>query len=289
MDARNLIQNLNHEAENLPDVICPIFTSETRRVFASINKHPYQLKIQKTEPGWYLLKLISPIEAKIDRNAEPHEIFNYLKRFPKIKCIVVRRLVGQSWFVIPFNESDARQRGWTDNILRPCHLISDNVSPFFVMVCSIMSGNLIYEPQQGITMPSCLNELNSSLNQEGSKLSIHNIPGMMKVVYEILLTHIVDEKKRREELEKRQRLSTIEGRIKDSIEFLGAELVSLVESGQGYSIMWRDSRKLVHHARFDANLGLKSTGMCLDGLEADHNILSTIAILGGHNDDEDYS
>ena len=102
---------------NPSDFVAPIPNAEQVEVFTVQDNVPYQLKVVRPMVGWFQL---SPDRhdddawkwATIGRRADVHERIDYLNQLPRFYVIMLYRLAAQTWLCIPFNRSDAEQRGW---------------------------------------------------------------------------------------------------------------------------------------------------------------------------------
>ena len=71
---------------------------------------------------------------------------------------------------------------------------------------------------------------------------------------------------------------TVEGRIKDAVGYLGAELLGFKEFGDGYEVEYRDNGRN-YQVRVAGSLRLKSAGICLSGLENQQTLASCVAVM----------
>lgn len=266
----DLLNRLTEESRNLPEVIAPV-PRKTGYVGAVINNHPYRFSVRVDNPGWYILKSTSSVSAEVLRQAEPSEIRKCLQSVRKLKSISVRRLTKTSWLVFPYNISDAKSRGFR---IEPqeCHIIDRNLEPFMT-ISTRLWGNLVIFDSAGIESPPTgyIQHLQKEYTHPPKALGVNP---EFKMVYNILLGEV--------EKAKRQ---TIEGRIKSAVEYLGAELVGFTESGTGYSVEWKDKSQ-TYRSRVTGNLRLESAGICLDGLEHEQSLTSTVAVMRKFEEDD---
>ncbi len=276
MKVYDIINRLSEEADALPEIIAPILT-RNGRVRIVISNHPYTFITQIDKPGWYILQPTSSTQAVIIREAEPFEIQKCLQKVPGLKTISVRRLASNSWLVFPYNLSDAKSRGFKQ-APQECYLIDRNLEPFMTIRTRSWAGQLVFD---AVDLLPCPTEYRVALEKQ--KLEPPVIKGVnpeFRMVYSILTEEI-----------KKAREKTVEGRIKNAIEYLGAELIGYSEQGEGYSVEWRDDRQ-TYRTRIGQNLRLLSAGICLDGLEHEQTLASTVAVMRrsqerGYDDYED--
>lgn len=271
MKASNIIDRLIEEAGKLPQVLAPVWSDKQQKVIVMINGHPYRLTISPrvVGPGWYIIEPISSWEAHPIREAYPYEIMTFLKHLPRLMSISVRRFSRYSWLTYPFNMGDAKQRFRDFQFPKPAYMVKDNLEPFDVITCRVMGDTLLYESKAPI---GALYHMREKLKEAlANKKSEHNIARAnpeFRMVYNILLEEV-----------KRRELSTVEGKIRDSLEFLGAELVSYEDRGEDYLVRWKDDHGEVHEVIVSRDLRLISAGICLDGLENEQTLTSTVAVM----------
>jgi len=261
----DLIEKLRKESQGLPEVIAPVLKRKTR-VRVAINGHPYSFLVEVVVPGWYIFQPVSSTSAEVVRIAEQFEIRECLNKVRSLRTISVRRLTSTSWLVFPFNLSDAKSRGFLPEP-QECYLVDRNLEPFMVLRARLWSSSLLFDAS-GITAPQ--QEYKDSLIKRLEQPS--KVPGLnpeFGMVYDIVSNEI-----------KQERLRTIEGRIRDSVEYLGAELIGYSESGQGYIVEWRDGNN-IYKSRVGVNFRLQSAGVCLNGREYEQTLTSTVAVMRG--------
>ena len=260
MDIDLLMKRLSKEAEALPDILAPVLSS---RVVVMVNNHPYILRVTTKDQGWFVLHPNNTTSASIVREAYPYEIEGYFQKLPRLTCIVCRRLQGKTWLVYPFNTSDAKQK--TDlEFPRPMHLVLDNVEPFFIIRGGLLGTTVLY---RGIYDSRQSAELGQELEKKTSISKLKNVNPEFRAVYAILEQHLEEERKQ-----------TVVGKIEDAVGYLGAELVSFKEKGEGYIVRWKDQKE-THEVTVGKDLKLLSAGICLSGRESQQSLSSTIAVM----------
>lgn len=274
MKTDQLINRLSQEAENLPEVIAPVLYKDGK-IRVIINQLPYWFKVYTEKAGWYILRPLSSIQAEIAREAQPFEILKCLDHVPSLRVISMRRLAANSWLVFPFNLSDAQSRG-LEAKPQECHLIDQNIEPFMVLTTRLWGGSLLLDHVIAAAPP----ELKAAIEKQ-SKVppKISGLIPEFKIVYGSLVAEI-----------DRAKLATVEGRIRSAVEYLGAELVSFIESGEGFTVSWRDGQQ-TYNTRVDRNLRMISTGICLSHMEQEQTLVSAVAVMRRYerrsNDDYD--
>ncbi len=113
-DVRSLVKRLSKESKQLleREIIAPLLPGG--KIRARINSMVYEFKPKGTFVGWGHFRPVNEREAEPLGEALPWERGTYLEQFPLLRVILLwpdldTRLPG-TWWALPFNESDARQR-----------------------------------------------------------------------------------------------------------------------------------------------------------------------------------
>ena len=113
-DVRSLIKRLNNEGKQLlaREIIAPLLPKG--KIRTRINGMVYEFKSKGRFAGWGRFRPLNEREAEPLGEALPWERGTYLEQFPALRLILLwpdfdTRRPG-TWWALPFNESDARQR-----------------------------------------------------------------------------------------------------------------------------------------------------------------------------------
>jgi hypothetical protein len=113
-DVRLLVKRLNNEGKQLleREIIAPLLPKG--KIRTRINGMVYELKSKGRFVGWGHFRPLNEREAEPLGEALPWERGTYLEQFPALRVILLwpdldPRHPG-TWWAVPFNESDARQR-----------------------------------------------------------------------------------------------------------------------------------------------------------------------------------
>lgn len=113
-DVRSLIRRLNNESKQLleREIIAPLLPKG--KIRTRINGMVYEFKLKGRFVGWGHFRPLNEREAEPLGEALPWERGTYLEQFPALRMILLwpdpdTRRPG-TWWALPFNESDARQR-----------------------------------------------------------------------------------------------------------------------------------------------------------------------------------
>ena len=97
------------------------------------------------EPGWWVLHCDQVEVRQVEPLSSMFETVRYLAALPRFLVIAVHRLRADTWLVVPWNGSDAAQRGWHRGEPRAIHLVRDAIRPFDVVVARRLGSTLLYD------------------------------------------------------------------------------------------------------------------------------------------------
>jgi hypothetical protein len=260
--AIDLIKSLSTEAKQLPEVIAPILGTNGM-VDVIIGTHPYRFDIETDVAGWYILKPESSTRASIVREASVSEVRKCLNACPQFTTIAVRRLHQETWLVFAFNLSDASSRDL--ETVNKCFLIDKKIEPFTILRTRIWGSNLLFDPTRLVSPPK--KYIESLEKGEDKPPKVKGLNPEFGMVYSMLNAEI-----------QKAKATTIEGRIKNAIKYLGGEFVGFTESGDDYMVSWKDEDQ-TYKSRISRNMRLVSAGICLSGLEHQQTLASTVAVM----------
>lgn len=113
-DVRELLNRLNRESKQLlsREIIAPLLPEG--RIRTRIAGMVYEFKLKGKFSGWGRFRPVNEREASPLGEAQPWERGLYLEQFPTLRVILLwpdpdSRRPG-TWWALPYNESDARQR-----------------------------------------------------------------------------------------------------------------------------------------------------------------------------------
>lgn len=276
----SLLDVIDRVAAHKPrSFIAPLPDAERVEVFTHIDNIPYQFRLRNSEPGWWLLSPISGQRVTKDRPAYPHEYIRYLEALPRFYVIACFRLAEMTWLVVPFNASDAAQRGWSQGEPRPLHLITQGIVPLDVLDARDLAGMLLFN--------AVSNKLGVRRDMHGQVI-IDWLDKNFFNAYHILEARREEQRQRAIEARKQiareaaqraveERQQTVEGQIEFELGFVGAELVDWSEVGDGYAVTW-EYEGYQHTATVKRDMRLQSAGICL-GHRADDYEWQTLATL----------
>ncbi len=114
VDARTLIAKLSKESATLQqrEIIAPLLPGS--RIRTRLSGMIYEFKPQSEFVGWGRFRPVNESEVEVLGEALPWERSAYLELFPALRIVLLwlasATMQPGTWWALPFNESDARQR-----------------------------------------------------------------------------------------------------------------------------------------------------------------------------------
>lgn len=280
MDALRLIDKLDsHKPQRF---LAPLLDADRIRVHVLLDGIPYRFDVKGAEPGWWMLKpttksearIISPVESMLD-------VMNYLRGLPRFLVIALFRIRESTWLVVPFNDADAAQRSWPNGEPRQLHLVRHCVEPFDVLEARWLGGNLIYG------MRACIADTSVTARLFRDHIT-DKLPPKPKFstseflsAWTILREHIEEQRRQAGLQAEAKRKSSVEELLRFHLKFMGAELSSWHESGEGYRVNWTHQGQ--QYSMDVARSGfIESAGVCLDSQDRRHNLSSIVSVMELH-------
>ncbi len=255
--------------------VAPIPTNGWVEVFTIQNGVPLRYTMHNQIPGWWEL---TPKGRKITVTSRAFvtDTMKYLDNLPRFYVIACVPSGEHTWLVVPYNASDASQRGWTNGEPKQMYLVSEEVQPFDVMIARSMAGVLLYDILDfrlgEFTKSSLCRELaekKSAAPNERDWRNAYNIvtQWMLKAEQELRAKRISD------------KLAETQDRMKFMLEFMGAKLIESEKKGNGYLVTWEapDGHKYKMGVREDGRISV--AGFCLAGTDNQHNLSSIVQVM----------
>lgn len=256
---KTLINRISrHEPKNF---IAPVLTRRAE-LFVVQDSIPYRFFAEVEHPDWYFMRPYltktekKPMAAPI-RPAQPHEYINYMRVLPSFYVIALFPVSDFTWLVMPYNISDGEQRSWKNGIPRPMYLTVDNIMSLDVVKARLLSDVLIFDHL-------------SSISSADTKESI-----IAQSIYDRRLQAIREHEAKEERASK---LSTEQGRLEESLAFMGAELEEWTRELDGYVVRWKLDGQ-IYRMQVDTNLRVTSAGVCLSGTDDWHSLSSVVDVM----------
>jgi hypothetical protein len=233
--------------------LAPIPTRQTN-IFTYQNNFPLWFRLTDPAVGWWWFR---PYKDKssvlVERQAQPFEIQLYLEQLPRFLAVVLYGLDDGKAVVIPFNVSDANQRG-LGNEPRLVYLANypAALESLSIIVTRRLSNILLYD----------------------TTTSYHCV-GIPKKVFAVARQIIDREQEQRlAELKKK----TLDGRITSALDFIGAKLTNYREQESAIMVSY-EYGDATHSIRIDKDMRVQSAGICLSGTDPDHNLTSIVKVM----------
>lgn len=256
----SLLHTVDQIAQHTPsDFIAPVMTKHAK-LFTLQDGIPYWFTARVEKPGWYLLKPDGLLHqwATVIREAYPHEMIQYLAELPAFLVIVLFPVDETTQLVMPFNLSDAEQRGWENGIPRHMHIVYHNLRHKDVVQARAMGDSLLFDHGS---------HLNSAMSGKEQAIATE--------IYEARLDLI---RRREAEKERAAHVKTEQGRLETALEFMGASLEEWTREIDGYVVRWMIDGQM-YRMEVDTNLRVKSAGVCLDSTDSWHSLSSVVDVM----------
>jgi hypothetical protein len=244
------------ERHEVHPFIAPILEDKTHRMLVFQDGLPIWFTTH-TEPGWVCFEPRGN-RAHPVRLASPHEYLEYLDNLPRIYVVSCFRFAPRTWAVIPYNPSDAMQRGWMNCEPRLLHLVRDSITPTDVLDARALGDNLLY----------------GTVNMRGLRPE----GAVGRAAQQIIMSHVEELARRTAEEERQERLSTLDGQVQDNVEFMGAQVVKWAEVGENIRVTW-DWRGHTMTSTVQRDMSVETVGFCTAGTDRLHNLTSAVALL----------
>lgn len=259
-----LLNTINRIANHEPQpFIAPIPISNMTKVFTLQDEIPYWFTANVIDTGWFLLHPGNTVAsnypyAYAERTATAIERLKYLEQLPRFHVIALFP-IDNNWLVMPFNISDANQRGWDNGRPRLMYLPEGSIGDCQVVHARQLGNILLYDaPAQILLMRK-------------SKESI--------IAKEIVRVELERMKNEVAKLERLKKLQSVEGRIDESLKHSGAELVDWKLNVDGeYKIEWTYNGN-GYTTMVDSKLRVVSAGVCLDGTDNWHSLSTIVHVM----------
>lgn len=257
--------------------VAPVPNAEVVDVFTFQQGVPFWFELREPRQGWWEIEPLSRGKAEIREQAQAGDIIAYLSELPGFYVIVLFRLAEETWLCIPYNDSDAAQRGWPDGEPRALHLVRDRLSPFDLVV-GRMGGALLYDRIADRFGGAIFSEFVKEFVEEAQAGKVydgdHNWRNALRIVLQ--RRRELEEEERRQAVEEQRK--TVEGEMRWLLGFMDADLLSWTESGEGYQVRWAyGGEEHTMHIRRDMRVA--SAGFCMAGTDSRQNLSSIVAVM----------
>lgn len=234
----------------------------------------YTFRVDGGFEGWGRWRPVDARSARLEAAATVAERDAYLERLRPLRVILARPLVGQAWVVYPFNESDARQKGWDGSPL-VLQLVGGygRTAQAFDRVVAYTDGAAFWCGEaDGRADPRDAAMARRQLSEGNLELTIG--PPELRVAYSIVIQQDVRARAQRERR-----------RLEEALAIGGGKLDTYDDRGATWLVNWRTSSGERHSSVVrKSDLTVTSAGICLSGRDADFDLHALVGVVDGrHN------
>ena len=215
--------------------------------------------------GWAVLKPKDFTTAIVTGDPQPHQIYDYLKNFPSLRCILLKKIKGKTWLALPFNLSDSMQRF---RIKKPflVHLVERG--DVFEHIRTVHDGASFWfeSIDTGVSLEKT-EKMREGITKQQEEIQFKDLTREEKMAYSFVLSTVKEELVDREER-----------KIKNALKRAGAELSSYSEAEGGYVVKWKFEGEEYTTVVRKEDLTVTSAGFCLSGRDELFDLTSIISV-----------
>ncbi len=318
--ARDLVAKLAARATALREreIIAPVLPGA--KVRTRLDGLVYEFSATRPYSGWGVFRPVSELAVEPVGEALPWQRGAYLELFPKLRVLLLWPEPERqgTWWALPYNESDARQRFGLPGEPVPVLLCDENGVERFERVITRVDGETLWfdgpdstaDPARG----EVLREIASAqdpperlppglaASERASLLyfRIHQLEeaGRGKDLRERI--GAMDKREQEELLRRDAGRFLLDERLRHALEKAGAELLGYTEilgrDGQvtGITVEWRERGEVRRYrTQLDADFTVVSSGICLSGRDRDFDLTSLVSVMNrapgwAADDDDEY-
>jgi hypothetical protein len=273
----SILRAINRVAQHKPQDFTAPVPSRNGSVFVVQEGIPYRFNLSVAVPGWYMIHPVGLRRAEVGALAEEWQRIMFLEALPRFLCIVVA-MMGDIVIVVPYNISDANQRGWKDGEPSPVYLVSEHLQAFDIILARRMGGILYYDRIDSNLVDKEVTDARACIMMESVNALEINLNANWQNAYAFVHQRVMDERK--EALRKLQYEQN--ARSKDDLNwhlnFMGAILLEEQHIGDRIVVTYSYGEH-EHKLTVDKSMKLVSAGICIAGTEREHNLSSAVAVI----------
>ena len=261
----SLLSTLNRVSEFQPgSFVTPVWNPHMR-VLSVQDNIPIWCDVSTRVPGWWKVtpgsKLGLHYIASTLSPAAPWEQYTFLEQLPRFYVITLFRVRENTWLCVPYNAADAAQRYWLNSTPREMYLVNENISQLTCVSARLFADIMLYE-----SVARIIAETSPSIG----------------LARGIIREREVELEKKQRELERLERevvlRNSLEGRIEQHLDFMGASVVQWEEEGEGVRVTW-EYEGYTHSSWIARDTSVLSAGICLHGTDREHNLSTLVATI----------
>jgi hypothetical protein len=274
LDVLNTIKNIR-----LAPFIAPVVEADHVFVWTLQNKIPYRMRVSRPRPGWWVMIPDSESICHIDEFAMGYQEVQYLSQLPQFNAIVLASLSEHTILGVPFNASDANQRGWHNGQPRLIHLPRYAAEPFDVIAVRDMGGVLLYdEINTRLGISALIEDIRTSVFGDRKIPDTKGITPDFRNAAKLILDRLADLDEIKREQDILAQNVSIEDKMRAQLRFMGADLNRWYEQGQNYRVTWTfDGQE--YNMLVNKNMRVESAGICLDGEDTKFNLSAIVQVM----------
>jgi len=313
VDPSALISKLSQESKQLfeREIIAPLLPGG--RIRTRLNGLVYEFKPKGRFVGWGRFRPLNERESEVLGEALPWERGKYLEQFPALRVLLLwpdqnRRRPG-TWWAIPYNESDARQRFGFSTEPLPVFLCDPTAGAerFERIITRVDGKTLWFDGPDTLADPTHGEWLrDTAADIEHLERFLPGLAGSERLallywqIRQVELNSLLHEREREQMKEVGQRSSAeqrdwllqearrtpLERALRHALAKADATLLSFSEvpsadGSRGYLVVeWSESGKtLRYRSMLDPRLAVISSGICLSGRDQDFDLTSLVSVM----------
>jgi hypothetical protein len=311
VDARALVARLSREAQALQgrEILAPLLPGG--RIRTHLGGLVYEFRVRAAFVGWGRFRALDEREAQFIGEALPWERAAYLELFPLLHVVLLWPDPASgprgTWWAIPYNASDARQRfGFDAFEPLPVHLCdpTDGAEDFARILARVDGRTLLFDGPDPLADPAHAEWLRDALAAE--EAPEHFLPGLAgserhALLYvqmraleladraeqarEVVARHR-DPRRRQDEVRRLAHSAQLERRLRRALRKADATLHSYAEmtgpdgTPAGIVVEWSEhGERHRYRSVLDPDLSVVSSGICLSGRDGDFDLTSLVSVM----------
>lgn len=236
---------------------------------------------QRDFEGWGVFTAQGLKGARLEGEATPPQVLQYLHLLKSVRMILVQPLRGRSWLALPANRSEARQKLGLQGPTA-VHLVGQGRA-FEQVVARSDGANLWFEKvdrSADPTLPAfAAKELRKFTAPESLLLS--GLTPEFRAAYAMVYSPAVNA------ASPQVRVRCSETRLRRALEQGGGTLHSFVDQGDYWTTHWSTKNGETHtSAIMKSDLTVMSAGICLSGEDQKFDLQSLVGVVENQDRDE---
>ena len=302
-----MVARFSHEAAALRgrEILAPLLPGG--RIRTRLGGLIYEFRLRDTFVGWGRIRPLDDRTADLAGAALPWERAAYLELFPLLRVVLLWPDTDGTWWALPYNGGDARQRFGLDPVA-PLRVYlcdpTDGAECFARVLARVDGRTLLCDGPDPLADPAHAEWLRDALVAEEAPERF--LPGLAASERQALLRAqmralALDEgaagtlditarergpRRQRERLQRAARPAQLEQRLRRALEKANATLLGYGETTQtdgtpaGIVVEWSDrGGRQRYRSILAPDLDVVSSGICLSGRDADFDLTSLVGVM----------